>query len=147
MYTRNKQSGPAVLRAQGRCFKLDGGLCFLNAILFLPCVLLPASNYVRWWLRCRLSNRGVSLICVQSAAAASAASAAVRHCVPDGKKCCLFIESDHSVFFLFVQTRYIFYVRVPLGSTVAFAASIYIWYDQISSFFLKPSPWSQNRLQ
>ena len=40
---------------------------------------------------------------------------------PDGEKCCS-IESDSCVFFLFIQTRYIFYV--PLGSTVAFTASI-----------------------
>ena len=33
-----------------------------------------------------------------------------------------FVASDCSVFFLFIQTRYIF--NVPLGSNVAFAASI-----------------------
>ena len=31
-------------------------------------------------------------------------AAAVRHHVPDGKICCWSIESDASVFFLFIQT-------------------------------------------
>ena len=50
--------------------------------------------------------------------------AAVRRRVPDGKICCWFIESDSSVFFLFIQTRYI--LNVLLGSTVAFTASIFL---------------------
>jgi len=49
-------------------------------------------------------------------------AAGVRHRVPDGQICCWLIESDPSVFFLFIQTRLLF--NVPLGSTVAFAASI-----------------------
>ena len=52
-----------------------------------------------------------------------AAPAAVRHRLPDGQIWCWFIESDPSVFLLFIQTRFI--VDVPLGSTcVAFAVSI-----------------------
>ena len=43
--------------------------------------------------------------------------AAVRHRVPDGQIWCWFIESDPSVFFLFIQTRLIF--DVPLDSTVS----------------------------
>ena len=39
------------------------------------------------------------------AAAAAAAAAAVRHRMPDGQISYWFIESDPSVFFLFVQTR------------------------------------------
>ena len=35
-----------------------------------------------------------------------------------------FLASDSSVFFLFIQTRFIMYV--PLGSTIALAASIYV---------------------
>ena len=68
-------------------------------------------------------------LCIQSAVAAAVAAlccntAAVRHCLPDGKSCCWFIESDPpSVFFLFIQTRFIF--DVPLGSTVVFSASIF----------------------
>ena len=54
---------------------------------------------------------------------AMVAAAAVRHRVADGKVCCWFIEeSDSSVFFLFIQPRFIFIVA--LGSTVAFSASI-----------------------
>ena len=57
-------------------------------------------------------------------AAAAVLLAAVRRRVPDGKICCWFIESDSSVFFLFIQTRYI--LNVLLGSTVAFTASIFL---------------------
>ena len=38
----------------------------------------------------------------------SSGSAAVRHRVPDGKNGCWLIESDLSVFFLFIQSRFIF---------------------------------------
>ena len=48
--------------------------------------------------------------------------AAIRHRVPGGQTCCWFIESDPIVFFFFIQTRFI--PHVPLGSTVAFTASI-----------------------
>ena len=41
----------------------------------------------------------------------------VRRRVPDGQVCCWFVESDPSVFFLFIQTRVIFYVS--FGSTVS----------------------------
>ena len=41
----------------------------------------------------------------------------VRHLVPGCQICRWFIESSPSVFFLFIQTRCIFYV--PLGSTVS----------------------------
>ena len=46
----------------------------------------------------------------------------LRHRVPDRQICCWFIESDPSVVFLFIQTR--FTSDVPLGSTVAFTTSI-----------------------
>ena len=69
-------------------------------------------------------------LCIQSAAAAAGAlcvamlllAAAVRHGVPDGKICCWFIDSASGVFYLFVQTRFIF--GVLLGCTVAVTASI-----------------------
>ena len=91
-------------------------------------------------MRCRRRNREVNFIWIQSAVAAAAPCvvtctavvpaaavlllpAAVRHRVlPDDKFCCWFVESDPSVFFLFIQTRFLF--DVPLGSTVAFTASI-----------------------
>ena len=59
--------------------------------------------------------------------AASAAAAAVRHRVPEGVLCRWFIESDsiNSVFFLFIQSQFIF--NVPLGSTIAFTASICLY--------------------
>ena len=61
--------------------------------------------------------------CFVPAAAVLLLPAAVRHRVlPDDKFCCWFVESDPSVFFLFIQTRFLF--DVPLGSTVAFTASI-----------------------
>ena len=79
-------------------------------------------------LRCRLSNREVGSMCMQSvdsAAAAAAAAAAlrfaasclraVRHRVPDGQICCCFIKSDPSDVFL---KRDLFFM-VPLGSTVS----------------------------
>ena len=48
--------------------------------------------------------------------------AAAVHRVPDSKISCWFIESDSSVFFPFIQTRFFY---PPLGSTVvAFTASI-----------------------
>ena len=50
-------------------------------------------------------------LCVQSVAAA----AAIRYREPDGNICCWSIESDSSVFFLFIQTRFIF--NAVLGST------------------------------
>ena len=40
-------------------------------------------------------------------AVVAAAAAAVVHRVPDGKNCCGFNESDSSVFFLSIQTRFI----------------------------------------
>ena len=49
-------------------------------------------------------------------------AAAVRHRVREGKICCWCIESDASVSFLLIQTNLVFIV--PLGSTVAFTASI-----------------------
>ena len=56
-------------------------------------------------------------IAVVAAATDLLLPAAVRHCVPDGKICCWFIESDPSVFFLFIQTQ--FTLNAPLGSTVS----------------------------
>ena len=54
-----------------------------------------------------------------------AAAAAVHHRVPDGNKCFWFIEADFSVFFLFIQNNVF---NVPLGGTVAFTASICLYY-------------------
>ena len=57
-------------------------------------------------------------LCIQSGAAAlcvavlllllqlQVVAAAVRHRVSDGNHCCWFIESDSSVFFLVIQTRF-----------------------------------------
>ena len=50
-------------------------------------------------------------VCLQSAAAA----AAVGHHVPYDKICSWFVESDFIVFFLFIQTRFVF--NAPLGGT------------------------------
>ena len=51
-------------------------------------------------------------VCCYTAVVAAAAvmllPAAVRHRVPDGQIWCWFIESDPSVFFLFIQTLFIF---------------------------------------
>ena len=88
-----------------------------------------------------MSNREVGFICIQSAAAAVAAAlyvamvytavaaaavlllpAAVRHRVPDGQICGWSIESDPSVFFLFIQTRFLYFG--PSQYCVAFTASI-----------------------
>ena len=61
--------------------------------------------------------------------AVATAAAAVRRRVPDDKKCCWFIESGSiQCFFLFIQTQFIFNVCIPLGSTVAFTASICLDY-------------------
>ena len=71
---------------------------------------------------------------IQSAAAAAASIAAASaaaalycgccccclSCVPDDKICCWFIESDSSVLFLFIHTRFIF--TVLFDSIVAFTA-------------------------
>ena len=64
-------------------------------------------------------NYAAALCCHPGVAAAAKLllAAAVRHHVPDAKNCCWSIESDPSVFFLFIQTRFIFHV--PLGSTVS----------------------------
>ena len=87
-------------------------------------------------------------ICTQSVAAAAAAAlccytgaiaaaaglpfpAAVCYRVPDSKICCPFIESDPGVFFLFIQARFIF--NAPLGSTIAFMASICLHYGHARS--------------
>ena len=51
------------------------------------------------------------------------AAAAVRHRVPDGKNCCCGSLHLIRVLFLFIQTRFI--CNIPLGSTVAFTASVY----------------------
>ena len=56
----------------------------------------------------------------------AASAAVVPHGVPDGKKCCWFIEYDSiQCFLVFIQARFIFNV-CTLGSTVAFIASIYL---------------------
>ena len=51
--------------------------------------------------------------------------AAVRRCVPDGQIWCWFIESDPSVFFVFIQSRFIFDVT-PWQYCVTFTASIWL---------------------
>ena len=58
---------------------------------------------------------------VVAAAAVLLLPAAGRHRVPDGTFC-WFTEFDSSPFLLFIPTRFIF--SGPLGSTVAFTASI-----------------------
>ena len=76
---------------------------------------------------CRCCCCCCSLCCYTAVVAAATVlvlPAAVRHRVPEGQVCCCFIESDPSVLFLFIQTRFIFYI--PLGSTVVFTASIYL---------------------
>ena len=60
------------------------------------------------------------LSAVVAATAALLLPAIVRRMTKFG--CCWFIESDPSVLFLFIQTRFIFYV--PLDGTVASMASI-----------------------
>ena len=40
--------------------------------------------------------------------------AAVCHYVPDGQICCWFIKSDPSVFFVFIQTRFVLYIYIHL---------------------------------
>ena len=67
------------------------------------------------------------LLCVFAILLAVAAAAAVRHRVTDGKIYCSFVESDSRFFFLFIRTPCIFHV--PLGSTVACTASIYLSYN------------------
>ena len=44
-------------------------------------------------------------------------AAAIRHRVPDGINCCCGSLDLITVFFLFIQTRFTFYV--PLGSTLS----------------------------
>ena len=67
------------------------------------------------------------LLCVLYTAAVAAAAAAVRHRVPDCKKSSWFIESDSShCFFLFKHGFFLMYV--PLGGTLAFTASILLYY-------------------
>ena len=57
---------------------------------------------------------------------AAAAADAVCHRVPDGRNCCWFIGSDSIQCFLCLHTWLAF--NVPLGSTVAFTASIWLLY-------------------
>ena len=50
-------------------------------------------------------------VCYSAGVAAAAVlllPAAVRHRVQDGQICCWFIESDPNVFFLFIETRFVF---------------------------------------
>ena len=58
------------------------------------------------------------------AAAAACSGASVRHRVPDDTLCCCGLLHLIRVFSLFIQIRSIF--NVPLGSTVACTASIYL---------------------
>ena len=63
----------------------------------------------------------------------AAAAVAVRRHVLDGKNCCWFIESDSIQSFLFSSLKrdtfwtYI-YIYIPLGSAVAFTASVCLYY-------------------
>ena len=84
-------------------------------------------------MRCHLSNRKVCFILIQSIAAAAAVAVALcvavmlkQQCccassccwsfrVSDDQICCWFNDSNLGVFFLSIQTRFIF--NVPLGST------------------------------
>ena len=65
----------------------------------------------------------ILLLTVVAAAAVLLLPAAVRHRVPDGQICCWFIESDASVFFLFIQERFSF-DGTPRPYCVAFTASM-----------------------
>ena len=83
-------------------------------------------------------------LCIPSAAAAAAAAAALCvailllllhqlltavHRVPYGKNCCWFIESDSIYCFLSLileDTIYSSCMYVPLGSVVAFTASVFL---------------------
>ena len=58
----------------------------------------------------------------------AAAAAAVRHRVADSKNCCWFIEYDSIQCFISSFKHDIFIMYVPLGSTVAFSASICLYY-------------------
>ena len=105
-----------------RVFFFSSRFCLASCV-----VLQPSTSLV------------VSIICIQSAAAAAAGAAlcvalllmllhllaaAVRHRVPDGRTGCWFIESDSSVFFLFIQAQFTF--NAPLGSTAALMGSIFL---------------------
>ena len=61
---------------------------------------------------------------VVAAATVLVLPAAVRHRVPEGQVCCCFIESDPSVLFLFIHTRFIFDGTPGQCCCVAFTASI-----------------------
>ena len=89
--------------------------------LYDDCVSSEQSRSQFYTYRMLLPLLLLLLLCV-AAAVVLLLPAAVRHCVPEGQIGCWFIESDLSVFFLFIQTGYIF--NVPLGGTVAFTASI-----------------------
>ena len=61
--------------------------------------------------RCRRCYCRCSVCCYTAVVASAGVvllPGTVRHRVPDGDICCWFIESDPSVFFLFIQTRFIF---------------------------------------
>ena len=69
------------------------------------------------------------MCCYPAGAAATVLllAAAVRHRVPDGALCCCGLLHLIPVFYFssFIQTRFIF--DVPIGSTVACTASIYLY--------------------
>ena len=93
---------------------------FVGAIYFVTCTICTMMIKVsseqsngQFYMRtecCRCCCCSCVLIhcCVVAAAAVLLLPAAVRHRVPDGQICCWFIEFDLSVFFLFIQTRFIF---------------------------------------
>ena len=103
-------------------------VCFHNRVALAPGILCLVYMYMHTECCCRCCCCSVLLYrccccsCFCYRLLLLRLAAGVCHAVPDGNFCCWFIESDPSVFFLFIQTRYIF--NVPLGSNVAFTASI-----------------------
>ena len=71
---------------------------------------------------CRCCCCSVSCYIAVAAAAVLLFPAAVRHRVPDGQIWCWFVESDPSVLFFFIQTR--FFLCTPWQYCIAFTVSI-----------------------
>ena len=96
-------------------------------------------------------------LCIQSAAAAAAAALCVAILLLLLQRLLLFIVcrmaetvnsrwfigSDSIQFFLSLQARLIFNVYVPLGSTVAFTASICVYYILGNYGHLRSQSWRQ----
>ena len=74
-----------------------------------------------------------------------AAAAFVRHRVPDDAICCCgFLAPDSSVSFLYFNT---IYVNAPLGSAVAFTASISAWNPILIIYGMHPGNYVHTRSQ